>query len=46
MIKSSICITMQVLVNYGYDLETAAMWYRKDYLRALTAQRRKKKSLN
>ena len=37
---------MQVLVNYGYDLETAAMWYRKDYLRALTAQRRKKKSLN
>lgn len=36
----------EVLVNYGYDLETAAMWYKKDYLRALKLKKRKQKSLN
>ena len=38
------CIAAQLLVDYGYDLERAAMWYRKDYLGAL--QKKKQKSLN
>ena len=44
--ESSICITTQVLVDYAYDLETAPLWYREDYLRALNAQKRKKKPLD
>jgi len=36
----------ELLVDYNYDLKTAAMWYRQDYLRALKAQKRKQKSLN
>ena len=40
------CIAAQVLVDYGYDLKTAPMWYRKDYIRALQAQKGKEKSLN
>jgi len=35
----------EVLVNYNYDLEGAALWYRKEYRRALDAQKRKKKYL-
>ena len=38
-----ICITTQVLVNYNYDVETAALWYRKEYHRALKAHERKNK---
>ena len=43
---SSILRSLQLLVDYNYDLKTAAMWYRQDYLRALKAQERKQKSLN
>ena len=31
---------LQVLVNYGYDLATAAAWYRRDYLKALRMRER------
>ena len=30
----------QVLVNYGYNLATAAAWYRRDYLKALRMRER------
>ena len=39
---SSIFCSLQLLVDYNYDLKTAAMWYRQDYLRALKAQKRNK----
>ena len=39
-------ITTQVLVNYGYNLDSAPMWYMKEYVRAREDHERKEKSLD
>lgn len=36
----------EVLTSYNYDLKEAPDWYRKEYKRALKANRRKEKNLD